>query len=47
MVKHRLAGGVHAGYNNAMKGDAVEDLNKAKWYIEREIARIGGAGENL
>jgi hypothetical protein len=30
-----------------LKGDAVEDLNKAKWYIEREIARIGGAGENL
>lgn len=25
-----------------LKGDAVEDLNKAKWYIEREIARIGG-----
>jgi hypothetical protein len=23
-----------------LKGDAVEDLQKAKWYIEREIARI-------
>ena len=22
-----------------LKGDAVEDLEKAKWYIEREIAR--------
>jgi hypothetical protein len=23
-----------------LKGDAVEDLNKAKWYIEREIQRL-------
>lgn len=23
-----------------LKGDAVEDLTKAKWYIEREIARL-------
>jgi hypothetical protein len=22
-----------------LKGDAVEDLKKARWYIEREIAR--------
>ncbi|MFW6159071.1 MAG: DUF3310 domain-containing protein, partial [Planctomycetota bacterium] len=22
------------------KGDAVEDLKKARWYIEREIARL-------
>lgn len=22
-----------------LKNDAIEDLNKAKWYIEREIAR--------
>ena len=22
-----------------LKGDAVEDLEKARWYIEREIAR--------
>lgn len=22
-----------------LKNDAVEDLNKAKWYLEREIAR--------
>jgi hypothetical protein len=26
-----------------LKGDAVEDLQKAKWYIEREIARIEGS----
>lgn len=23
-----------------LKGDAVEDLQKAHWYIEREIARL-------
>lgn len=23
-----------------LKGDAVEDLRKAKWYIEREIERL-------
>jgi hypothetical protein len=30
-----------------LKGDAVEDLRKAAWYVEREIARVqkmkGGA----
>lgn len=26
-----------------LKGDAIEDLRKARWYIEREIARLGGA----
>jgi len=25
-----------------LKGDAVDDLKKARWYIEREIARRGG-----
>ncbi len=25
------------------KGDAVEDLRKALWYVDREIKRIGGA----
>ena len=25
-----------------LKGDAVEDLRKAIWYLEREIKRIGG-----
>lgn len=24
------------------KGDPVEDLKKAVWYLQREIARIGG-----
>lgn len=24
------------------KGDALEDLKKARWYIDREIARLGG-----
>lgn len=23
------------------KGDAVEDLKKARWYIDRELARLG------
>lgn len=23
-----------------LKGDAVEDLRKARWYIDREIARL-------
>ena len=27
-----------------LKGDAVEDLKKACWYIEREIQRIEKAG---
>jgi hypothetical protein len=27
------------------KGDTVEDLRKAIWYIEREIARIQAAGQ--
>ncbi len=26
-----------------LKGNAVEDLKKAAWYIEREIARRGGS----
>ena len=26
------------------KGDYIEDLKKAKWYIEREIARVNGRG---
>lgn len=26
-----------------LKGDAIEDLQKAQWYILREIKRIGGA----
>lgn len=26
-----------------LKGDALEDLRKARWYIDREIARRGGA----
>ena len=25
-----------------LKGDAVEDLKKARWYIDREIKRLGG-----
>lgn len=25
-----------------LKGDAVEDLKKARWYIDREIARLEG-----
>ncbi len=25
-----------------LKGDAVEDLKKARWYIEREIQRLEG-----
>lgn len=28
-----------------LKGDAVEDLRKAAWYIEREIKRREGGGE--
>lgn len=23
-----------------LKGDAIEDLEKARWYIDREIARV-------
>ena len=25
-----------------LKGDGIEDLKKAKWYIEREIQRLEG-----
>jgi len=25
-----------------LKGDAIEDLRKARWYLDREIARRGG-----
>lgn len=24
------------------KGDEVEDLKKARWYLDREISRLGG-----
>ena len=27
-----------------LKGDAVEDLEKARWYLDREIARRKGGG---
>jgi hypothetical protein len=47
----------HMGFNlgNAMKYiwrcdlklDAIEDLKKAKWYIEREIAKREGAAKEL
>lgn len=26
----------------SLKGQQVEDLRKARWYIEREIKRVGG-----
>ena len=26
-----------------LKGDAIEDLEKARWYIDREIARLKSA----
>mgnify|MGYP001312236895 CR=1 FL=1 len=25
-----------------LKGDAREDLKKARWYLDREISRLGG-----
>lgn len=25
-----------------LKGDATEDLQKARWYVQREIKRLGG-----
>jgi len=28
-----------------LKGDAVEDLRKAAWYLAREIGRLGGGDE--
>jgi len=27
-----------------LKGDAVEDLEKARWYLDREIERINASG---
>jgi hypothetical protein len=26
-----------------LKGDAIEDLLKARWYIDREVRRLGRA----
>jgi len=26
----------------SLKGQQIEDLRKARWYIEREIKRVGG-----
>jgi hypothetical protein len=28
-----------------LKGDAVEDLRKARWYLDREIARMTGGND--
>lgn len=28
-----------------LKGDAVYDLRKARWYVDREIARLGGVSD--
>jgi hypothetical protein len=30
-----------------LKGDAVEDLKKARWYIDREIQRLEGKGNDV
>lgn len=32
-------------WRSGLKGDAIEDLKKARWYLDREIARLGGGGE--
>lgn len=29
-----------------LKGCAIEDLRKARWYLEREIARLSGGDED-
>jgi hypothetical protein len=28
-----------------LKGDAIEDLRKARWYLDREIARLSGKSD--
>jgi len=28
------------------KGDALEDLKKARWYVDREIQRLGKRRQN-
>lgn len=30
-----------------LKGDTIEDLRKARWYVDREIARLEGAPEEF
>ncbi|MBM4644251.1 DUF3310 domain-containing protein [Rhodococcus hoagii] len=30
-----------------LKGNAIEDLQKARWYVDREIARLGGEPADL
>lgn len=35
-----IGNGMKYLWRAGLKGDAIEDLEKAKWYIEREIARL-------
>ena len=30
-----------------LKGDAIADLNKARWYIDRELMRLGTQAEKM
>ena len=29
-----------------LKGEAIEDLKKARWYVDRELMRLGENGSN-
>ena len=39
-MNFNLGNAVKYIWRAGLKGDAVEDLQKARWYIERELARL-------
>jgi hypothetical protein len=48
VVEHmgfNLGNAVKYVWRAGQKGDAVEDLKKARWYLDREIARLNLAAE--
>jgi hypothetical protein len=39
-----LGNAVKYVWRAGQKGDLIEDLKKARWYLDREIARLSGDG---
>lgn len=40
-MNFNLGNAVKYLWRAGLKGDAVDDLRKARWYVDREIARLG------
>ena len=40
-MNFRIGNAVKYIWRAGLKGNAVEDLKKARWYIDREIQRLG------